>query len=215
MPHISKKCSFLTHFCSVSQNLYKKNIQYSHPSVRRVSLHFFTSRALSWGGVVGPDPSSQKVSVVRIFWHHPQFPHVPVQKIAPSPSGSASWSPSGDLHIHYLSEVAFLFPTVHLPKPSEPALPCFAFYTPYPQLFSDIFTLHFVFHCHPLDSSLLQLDSAHLLNQTFGGGWPQRMHVKTFPFVAMHFTVCIIGQTNTHTSFQSELLVLISFIYYH
>ena len=119
------------------------------------SLHF-TSRALSRGGVGGPDPSFPKVSVVCIFWHHPQFSHVPVHKIAPSPSGSASWSPSGDLHVHHLSEVAFLFPTVHIPmipKPSEPALPCFAFYTPYPQLFSDIFTLHFVFHCHPLDSS--------------------------------------------------------------
>ena len=102
------------------------------------SLHF-TSRALSRGGVGGPDPSTPKVSVVCIFWHHPQFPHVPVHKIAPSPSGSASWSPSGDLHVHHLSEFAFLFPTVHMPKPSEPALPCFAFYTPYPQLFSDIF----------------------------------------------------------------------------
>ena len=101
----------------------------------------------------GPDPSSPKVSVVCIFWHHPQFSHVPVHKITPSPSGSASWSPSGDLHVHHLSEVAFLFLTVHMPKPSEPVLPCFAFYTPYPQLFSDIFTLHFVFHCHPLDSS--------------------------------------------------------------
>ena len=117
-----------------------------------LSLHF-TSRALSRGGVGGPDPSSPKVSVGCIFWHHPQFPHVTVHKIAPSPSGSASWSPSGDLHVVHLSEVAFLFPTVHMPRPSEAALPCFAFYTPYPQLFSDIFTLHFVFHCHPLDSS--------------------------------------------------------------
>ena len=83
----------------------------------------------------------------------PAVSHVPVHKIAPSPSGSASWSLSGDLHVHHLSEVAFLLPTVHMPKPSETALPCFAFYTPYPQLFSDIFTLHFLFHCHPLDFS--------------------------------------------------------------
>ena len=64
-------------------------------------LHFFTSCALSRGGVGGPDPSSPKVSVVCIFWHHPQFPHVPIHKIAPSPFGSASWSPSGDLHVHF------------------------------------------------------------------------------------------------------------------
>ena len=31
--------------------------------------------------------------------------------------------------------------------------PSFPFHTPYPQLFPDILTLHFVFHCHPLDSS--------------------------------------------------------------
>ena len=111
---------------------------------------FLSSRALSRGGVGGQDPSSSKVSVVCIFWHHPQFPHVLVHKIAPSPFGSASWSPSGDLHVHHLSEVAFLFPTVHMPKPSEPALPCFASYTPYPQLFSDIFTLHFAFTVTPL-----------------------------------------------------------------
>ena len=60
------------------------------------SLHF-TSCALSRGGVGGPDPSSPKVSVVCIFWLHPQFSYVPVHKIAPSPFGSASWSPSGDL----------------------------------------------------------------------------------------------------------------------
>ena len=112
-------------------------------------LLFFSSRALSRGGACGSDPLSPKVFVACIFWHHPQFAHVPVQKIAPSPSRS----PPRDLHVHHLSEVAFLFPTVHMPKPSEPALPCFAFYTPYPQLFSDIFTLHFFFHCHPLDSS--------------------------------------------------------------
>ena len=40
-----------------------------------------TSHALSRGGVGGPDPSSPKVSAVCIFWHHPQFPHVPVHKI--------------------------------------------------------------------------------------------------------------------------------------
>ena len=64
-------------------------------------LHFFTSCALSRGGVGGPDPSSPKVSVVCIFCHHPQFPHVPIHKIAPSPFGSASWSPSGDRHVHF------------------------------------------------------------------------------------------------------------------
>ena len=125
-------------------------------------MHSFFSHSLSPLSLLAPYPGegssvrirgSPKVSVVCIFWHHSQFPHVPVHKIAPSPSGSASWSPSGDLHVHHLSEVAFLFPTVHMPKPSEPALPCFAFYTPYPQLLYDIFTLHFVFHCHPLDSS--------------------------------------------------------------
>ena len=136
--------------------LYKTPLNYKNiPTYLSLckSLHFFTFRALSRGGVGGPDPSSPKVSVVCIFWHHPQFPHVPVHNIAPSPCGSASWSPSGDLHVHHLSEVAFLIPTVHMPKPSEPALSCFVFYTPYPQLFSDIFTLHFVFHCHLLDSS--------------------------------------------------------------
>ena len=64
-----------------------------------------TSCALSRGGIGGPDPSSPKFSVVCIFWHHPHFLQVPVHKIAPSPSGSASWSPSGDLHVHHLSEV--------------------------------------------------------------------------------------------------------------
>ena len=58
------------------------------------SLHFFTSCALSCGGVGGPEGSSIKVSVVCIFWHHPQFSHVPVHKITPFPSWSASWSPS-------------------------------------------------------------------------------------------------------------------------
>ena len=154
--------SFYTRIVRLNRLIYYSwttvtNTAYAEKGIKRVfvslSLSLITSRALFRGGVGGPDPSSPKVSVVCIFWHHPQFPHVPVHKIAPSPSGSASWSPSGDLHVHHLSEVAFLFPTVHMPKPSEPALPCFAFYTPYPQLFSDIFTLHFVFHCHPLDSS--------------------------------------------------------------
>ena len=105
--------------------LYLPKLLNPHRAYIRESLHFtslhFTSRALSRGGVGGPDPSSPNVYVVCIFWHLPQFPHVQVHKIAPSPSGSASWSPSG----------CFLFPTVHMPKPSEPALPCFAFYTPY------------------------------------------------------------------------------------
>ena len=55
-----------------------------------IIISLLSSRALSRGEVGSPDPSSPKVSVVCIFWHHPQFPHVPVDKIAPSPSGSAS-----------------------------------------------------------------------------------------------------------------------------
>ena len=52
------------------------------------SLHFTSLLApYPGGGVGGSDPSSLNVSVVCIFWHHPQFSHVPVHKIAPSPSG--------------------------------------------------------------------------------------------------------------------------------
>ena len=122
------------------------NITYIYISL----LHFFTSCALSWGGVGGPDPSSPKVSVVCIFWHHPQFPHVPVHKIAPSPSGSASWSPSGDLHVHHLSGLRLFSCSLRWTRPNHLSLLSLALlYTPYPQLFSGIFTLHYVFHCHP------------------------------------------------------------------